>query len=329
MWDARFACSFSALLWARSPLLPPPSPPAPLPPPTRALCLARWVHVLLACIPGITGPAEPWPGHRQLARKASGGTPVWSSRCCSPPPTHPPFVLNQLARVSAHSVVVRHAILPPTAHTHARTGHQVRGFQGRPCKDEDTCYSFWIGGALAIAGHPDFVNGPALLAFLHACQSGKYGGFSKALGAWRVLPPLPLQRRCRPPLVPPPPRTQLAFIPPPMLTSRPRPLASHVSPAGLDGVRAVCPCALSHGAGMRPDILHSFYSLCGVVLNAEPVDGTGARVRGPEGAPTRLNSLVPQLGVTKRAHGHMLALHALWRAGPAAGGGSAGPPTTA
>ncbi len=36
---------------------------------------------------------------------------------------------------------------------------------------------------MAIAGHKDLVHGPALLAFLHSCQSGKYGGFSKALGA--------------------------------------------------------------------------------------------------------------------------------------------------
>ena len=27
---------------------------------------------------------------------------------------------------------------------------QVGGFQGRPNKDEDTCYSFWIGATLAL-----------------------------------------------------------------------------------------------------------------------------------------------------------------------------------
>jgi geranylgeranyl transferase type-1 subunit beta len=30
------------------------------------------------------------------------------------------------------------------------TQRQIGGFQGRPGKLEDVCYSFWIGGALSV-----------------------------------------------------------------------------------------------------------------------------------------------------------------------------------
>ena len=60
---------------------------------------------------------------------------------------------------------------------------QVRGFQGRPCKDEDTCYSFWIGAALMMLDYHHVIDGPSLLSFLALCESDKYGGFSKVPGA--------------------------------------------------------------------------------------------------------------------------------------------------
>ncbi|KAF8395106.1 hypothetical protein HHK36_019047 [Tetracentron sinense] len=56
------------------------------------------------------------------------------------------------------------------------------GFQGRPNKDSDTCYAFWVGGVLRILGGHNFLNKEALRGFLLTCQSQVYGGFSKFPG---------------------------------------------------------------------------------------------------------------------------------------------------
>ena len=61
-------------------------------------------------------------------------------------------------------------------------GRQVGGFQGRPNKDEDTCYSFWIGATLAMLGAGALTDGPALGCFASCCQ-GPRGGISKQAGA--------------------------------------------------------------------------------------------------------------------------------------------------
>ncbi|CAM6128103.1 unnamed protein product [Calypogeia fissa] len=52
------------------------------------------------------------------------------------------------------------------------------GFQGRPNKPADTCYAFWIGGALRIFGMDHLCDQKALRTFLLSSQS-KWGGFSK------------------------------------------------------------------------------------------------------------------------------------------------------
>ncbi|XP_009619178.1 geranylgeranyl transferase type-1 subunit beta isoform X1 [Nicotiana tomentosiformis] len=52
------------------------------------------------------------------------------------------------------------------------------GFQGRPNKATDTCYAFWVGGALKILGAHKFINYGGLRKFLFTCQS-QYGGFGK------------------------------------------------------------------------------------------------------------------------------------------------------
>lgn len=52
------------------------------------------------------------------------------------------------------------------------------GFQGRPNKDSDTCYTFWIGGVLKMLGANQFIDETTLREFLLTCQS-EYGGFSK------------------------------------------------------------------------------------------------------------------------------------------------------
>nr|XP_043632002.1 geranylgeranyl transferase type-1 subunit beta [Erigeron canadensis] len=55
------------------------------------------------------------------------------------------------------------------------------GFQGRPNKPTDTCYAFWVGGALRILGAGKFIDERILREFLLTCQS-EYGGFSKFPG---------------------------------------------------------------------------------------------------------------------------------------------------
>ncbi|KAF9585447.1 Geranylgeranyl transferase type-1 subunit beta [Lunasporangiospora selenospora] len=56
---------------------------------------------------------------------------------------------------------------------------QTTGFQGRVNKPTDTCYSFWIGGALEIIGGMDLVNHECNRGFLLETQSKIIGGFSK------------------------------------------------------------------------------------------------------------------------------------------------------
>lgn len=55
---------------------------------------------------------------------------------------------------------------------------QVDGFQGRVSKPVDTCYSFWIGGSLALFNAYEFVDKDANIKYLLSAQT-KYGGFAK------------------------------------------------------------------------------------------------------------------------------------------------------
>lgn len=52
------------------------------------------------------------------------------------------------------------------------------GFSGRPNKDQDTCYSFWIGACLVILDHFKYVTQTNLLDFILQAQEEK-GGLSK------------------------------------------------------------------------------------------------------------------------------------------------------
>ncbi|BEI79949.1 hypothetical protein CcaverHIS002_0104780 [Cutaneotrichosporon cavernicola] len=56
---------------------------------------------------------------------------------------------------------------------------QLGGFQGRPGKLEDVCYSFWCCGALATFDREALVNAPANTSFILDAQS-PIGGFGKA-----------------------------------------------------------------------------------------------------------------------------------------------------
>jgi geranylgeranyl transferase type-1 subunit beta len=56
---------------------------------------------------------------------------------------------------------------------------QQTGFNGRPNKLVDACYSFWVGSTLALLGATELVDRRALRAFLLLCESTTTGGFGK------------------------------------------------------------------------------------------------------------------------------------------------------
>lgn len=56
---------------------------------------------------------------------------------------------------------------------------QQSGFQGRPNKPIDTCYSFWVAAALELLGALKFVDRERNLEFLDSTQDRVTGGFSK------------------------------------------------------------------------------------------------------------------------------------------------------
>lgn len=62
--------------------------------------------------------------------------------------------------------------------------YELGGFNGRPNKPADTCYSFWTCGSLAILQHLDFVDAACARRFLiDECQDSLLGGFVKAKGS--------------------------------------------------------------------------------------------------------------------------------------------------
>jgi len=58
---------------------------------------------------------------------------------------------------------------------------QISGFQGRPQKDADTCYSFWVGGTLKTLDCLKFMDETQTCDFSLACQTD-YGGIAKSQG---------------------------------------------------------------------------------------------------------------------------------------------------
>ena len=65
---------------------------------------------------------------------------------------------------------------------------QHDGFQGRPNKPVDTCYSFWVGAALKILGAFDFVDVKRNKLYIFSTQDTAVGGFSK----WTETTPDPM-----------------------------------------------------------------------------------------------------------------------------------------
>ncbi|KAG0650703.1 Geranylgeranyl transferase type I subunit beta [Hyphodiscus hymeniophilus] len=59
---------------------------------------------------------------------------------------------------------------------------QFVGFNGRCNKKVDTCYAFWVGASLDIAGHPDLINLEEMRRFLFEQTQHMIGGFGKTPG---------------------------------------------------------------------------------------------------------------------------------------------------
>lgn len=56
---------------------------------------------------------------------------------------------------------------------------QEDGFQGRPHKPVDTCYSFWVGAALKMLDAYKYINESKNREYVLMTQDGVIGGFSK------------------------------------------------------------------------------------------------------------------------------------------------------
>lgn len=56
---------------------------------------------------------------------------------------------------------------------------QGRGYMGRPHKDPDSCYSFWIGAAIAILGEYNVTATEGNIEFNLQCQFPAIGGLAK------------------------------------------------------------------------------------------------------------------------------------------------------
>lgn len=65
---------------------------------------------------------------------------------------------------------------------------QITGFQGRPNKPEDTCYTFWLGATLKMLGMSDCIDWDEVKDFVLTTQSEITGGLAK----WSDTSPDPL-----------------------------------------------------------------------------------------------------------------------------------------
>ncbi|XP_076803518.1 geranylgeranyl transferase type-1 subunit beta-like [Clavelina lepadiformis] len=62
---------------------------------------------------------------------------------------------------------------------HWCVNRQCKGFHGRAHKDDDTCYSFWIGASLRLLGQYDLVEFKENESFILSTQDVIVGGFGK------------------------------------------------------------------------------------------------------------------------------------------------------
>ena len=126
------------------------------------------------------------------------------------------------------------------------------GFQGRPNKDSDTCYTFWILGALQMIDREN-----------HAPR--KQGEESLATSSWLAMVDREAIR---------------GYL-----------LAENGTHDRRRG-------GFGKVQGATPDILHSYYGVCGLALIGNAADG--------------LRPLDASLSISQRARAHLATLHAQW-----------------
>eukprot|EP00658_Telonema_sp_P-2_P024923 TRINITY_DN20029_c0_g1_i5.p1 TRINITY_DN20029_c0_g1~~TRINITY_DN20029_c0_g1_i5.p1 ORF type:complete len:311 (+),score=46.19 TRINITY_DN20029_c0_g1_i5:267-1199(+) len=85
--------------------------------------------------------------------------------------------MSLLGRIS--EVPRRSCLLSWLLQRQAPTGNGYHGFQGRPYKPPDSCYSFWIGGSLEMLGAYNHCDVHKLVEFVGSCANKEHGGFSK------------------------------------------------------------------------------------------------------------------------------------------------------
>lgn len=126
-------------------------------------------------------------------------------------PTHPAYVIKQ-KKIMIHLVELA-AIFTPTrslccspipSHVHSPKTtcqdklHEIDadllgwwlaerqlpsgGFNGRPEKLPDVCYSWWVLTSLRIIGRMQWIDADKLRSFILACQDSETGGFSDRPG---------------------------------------------------------------------------------------------------------------------------------------------------
>ncbi|ODO11775.1 hypothetical protein I350_00559 [Cryptococcus amylolentus CBS 6273] len=88
--------------------------------------------------------------------------------------------LSLLDQDSSHSTLSLSSLDQRSQNDSTRwlVSRQIGGFQGRPGKLEDVCYSFWCGGALNVLGHGNLISHAENQDFLLSSQS-PFGGFGK------------------------------------------------------------------------------------------------------------------------------------------------------
>lgn len=60
---------------------------------------------------------------------------------------------------------------------------EIGGFNGRPHKDQDTCYSFWVGASLSLLKSLNFIDKDKMISFTLNCQF-EHGGICKCQGVY-------------------------------------------------------------------------------------------------------------------------------------------------
>lgn len=76
------------------------------------------------------------------------------------------------------SALLRWCLARQGRQTDRQTGHGS-GFQGRPNKPEDTCYTFWVGATLSLLGGLDYCDPEASRKFVLSTQDPVTGGLAK------------------------------------------------------------------------------------------------------------------------------------------------------